>query len=300
MKKRFDRDRRSVLTLLGASVLAEVLDPVFAMAQSLAEPLKLPLHIDTLCGHIGVSVRSVEASALFYSKLFGGDKVTGEKTPFLRYMINLGGGEKLGEGGGVAIGKLGTLGSQGKTVPLIDHYCLNARPFDEAAWKARLKIEGLAYIAQGVFLDPDGVAVQIAGGQGGESLAAGKIEVMAPLFSGEPLVQPLGYEHIMVHVAKLKASVAFHEKMFGLVSVEKSAGAVYFSDGKTRLGLRQVAAGEVPNIHHYAVKVKAFNRTKLVRELGALGATVQPHSEGSRHAIRVQDPEGLILELWPV
>jgi catechol 2,3-dioxygenase-like lactoylglutathione lyase family enzyme len=291
--------RRAVLALLGGSAITGALRPVFALAATGVAPLTLPLHLEVLCGHIGVSVRDVAASALFYSRLFGGDNVTGEKLPFLRYMINLGGGENLGEGGGVAIGKLGTLGSQGKTSPLIDHFCLNARSFDEAAWRTRLKLEGLAYIAQGVFIDPDGIAIQIAGGQGGENLAAGAIETMAPLFTGEPLLRPLGFEHIMVQVSNLRRSMAFYERLFGLSPQSTKYGLTYFSDGKTRLGLQQAAAGAVPAIHHYAVKVKAFDKVQLRRQLVALGATVLPHTDGSRHSLRLADPEGLVVELWP-
>ena len=262
--------------------------------------MALPLKIQTLCGHIGVSVPDVTRSALFYSNVFGGDNVTGEKKPFLRYMINLSGsGVKLGEGGGVAIGKLGTLGSVGQTRPLIDHYCLNAEPFDNAAWQARLAAEGLKSVGHGVFIDIDGIAVQIAGGEGGEALAAGEIEVMEPLYTGEPLIRPKGYEHIMLHVVDVEKSAAFYSKMFGLTNAKRESGIVWFSDGATRLALKQVGANEKPNIHHYAVRVPAFDRAKIASGLTALGAKVQAVEE-SRHAIRFADPDGLVVELWPV
>jgi catechol 2,3-dioxygenase-like lactoylglutathione lyase family enzyme len=270
------------------------------MAEDRAQsPLPLPLKIKTICGHCGVSVPDVNKAALFYSKLFGGDNVTGEKEPSLRYMINLSGnGVKLGEGGGVAIGRLGTLGSVGRTSSLIDHFCLNAERFDDQQWQARLKAESLTSVGHGVFLDIDKIPVQIAGGEGGENLAAGKIETMDALYTGEPIVRPRGYEHIMLHVSHLEQSAAFYHKMFGLTEQPKTSDVLYFSDGTTRLGLTQTAAGEKPNIHHYAVKVPPFDRSKVERGLTALGATVQA-SEESKHAIRFSDPNGLIVELWP-
>jgi catechol 2,3-dioxygenase-like lactoylglutathione lyase family enzyme len=293
--------RRSALVMVGALTLM----PAWAgraRAENPVEvtPLPLPLRIKTICGHCGVSVPDVTRAALFYSKLFGGDTVTGEKQPFLRYMINLSGdGVKLGEGGGVAIGKLGTLGSVGQTKALIDHFCLNAERFDDVPWQARLKAEGLTSVGHGVFLDIDKIAVQISGGEGGENLAAGKVETMEALYTGEPLVRPGGYEHIMLHVSNVEQSVAFYRKMFGLTESKRTSGVTYFSDGATRLALRQTAPNEKPNIHHYAVKVPAFDRARMTRGLAALGATVQPAAEESKHAIRFADPDGLIVELWP-
>jgi catechol 2,3-dioxygenase-like lactoylglutathione lyase family enzyme len=100
-------------------------------------------------------------------------------------------------------------------------------------------------------------------------------------------------------VSNLRRSVAFYEKMFGLSPERTQSGLVYFTDGKTRLGLQQAAADAAPAIHHYAVKVKPFDKVKLSRQLRALGATVLPHADGSRLSIRVADPEGLIVEMWP-
>lgn len=299
MKLQDQITRRSTLAALGLT-LAPVFRGVASEQEApAAKPLDLPLKIKTICGHCGVSVPDVTKSALFYSKLFGGANVTGEKQPFLRYMINLGGNVELGGGGGVAIGKLGTLGGAGQTKPLIDHFCFNAEPFDDAAWRSRLKTEGLVYHAQGVFTALDNIAVQISGAQGGESLAAGKIERMDSLYTGEPLVKPGGFDHIMLHVSDLEQSTGFYKKMFGLHEAERRSGIVYFTDGATRLALKQVATGETPNIHHYAVKVPKLDHPKVTSGLTALGATLLPASDESKSAIRFADPDGLVVELWP-
>src|SRR5271169_4803943 len=141
--------RRSVLAALGLALTPGIHGALWADDDTAAKPLALPLKIKTICGHCGVSVPDVTKSALFYSKVFGGENVSGEKQPSLRYMINLGNNAALGGGGGVAIGKLGTLGGQGQTKSLIDHFCLNAEPFDDNAWQARLKAEGLVYYGHG-------------------------------------------------------------------------------------------------------------------------------------------------------
>lgn len=295
--------RRSMLGALGSSLALPIAMPrmTFASGDTGVQPMDLPLPLDTICGHAAISVRDVTESARFYSKVFGGENVSGEREPFLRYMINLNPGKpQLGEGGGVAIGKLGTLGSQGKTVPLIDHFCFNAKPFPEAAWKARLREEGLTYIAQGVFADIDGILVQIAGATGGESLAAGEIERMEPLYVGAPLVLPMGFEHITLHVGDLERSVAFYRRMFELGEPDRRDGTVYFSDGRTRLGLKQAYAGEAPNIHHYAVKVRPFDKPKLIDGLSALGAEILPVDDEQREIVRFADPDRLIVELWSV
>ncbi len=292
--------RRSALAAMGMALASVLRGSAWAQIETAAKPLDLPLKIKTICGHCGVSVPDVTKSALFYSKLFGGANVTGEKQPSLRYMINLGNSAELGGGGGVAIGKLGTLGGQGQTKSLIDHFCLNAEPFDDNAWQARLKAEGLMYYGHGVFADIDKIFVQISGAQGGESLAAGQIEHMDSLYTGEPLVHPGGFEHIMLHVSNVDRSVAFYQKMFGLKESGRRSGVVYFSDGETGLALKQTAGDEKPNIHHYAVKVPKLDRSKVTNGLTALGATLLPADDESKHAIRFADPDGLIVELWPV
>jgi len=87
--------------------------------------------------------------------------------------------------------------------------------------------------------------------------------------------------------------------MFGLQESERRSSIVYFTDGQTRLAMKQVAGGEKPNINHYAVKVPTLDHSKVTSGLPALGATLLPASEESKNAIRFADPDGLIVELWP-
>ena len=298
---RRDMTRRLALRLFGLGAGSLVALPAWAQevqAAASAEPLALPLVLQRICGHVGISVPDVEKSALFYSRLFGGENVNGEKSPSLRYFIT------LGNGGSMAIGKLGTLGSQGKTVPLIDHYCVGARPFNDAAWRARLKLEGLTYIAQGVFASPDGIFVQVEGGQGGESLSVGAVGRLPTLYGGAPLVHSDGYDHIRLHVPDLEKSIAFYGHIFGLKLAERRAGVAYLVNDRmsdpTRLALKQCAAGEAPNIHHVAVRVPKFDRSKMSASLQTLGAKILPAPEQPERILRFADPDGIIVEFWPV
>ncbi|HEV7715751.1 MAG TPA: VOC family protein, partial [Steroidobacteraceae bacterium] len=231
-----------------------------------------------------------------YSRLVGGSNVNGEKEPFLRYFITL--NPASGQPGDVAIGKLGTLGSVGKTTPFIDHFCVGAASFDDAAWRARLKQEGLTYIAQGVFIDSEGIAIQVAGGEGGESLSAGTISHMESLYTGEPLLHTAGYDHVMLRVKDVEKTGAFYKKMFGLPVVAREGGVAWVSDGKLRLALRKIAAGEQPGIEHYAVKTAPFDRVALTKELVAMGASVGSF-DAARNVFRFADPDGIKVELWP-
>ncbi len=265
--------------------------PGAAPAGSPAAPMDLPLKLTGLIGHIGVSVRDVIQSATFYSKLVGGNNVNGEKQPFLRYFMNL-------NPGSVAIGKLGTLGSVGQTKPLIDHFCVTAAPFNDAAWRARLKAEGLMYIAQGVFLDIDNIPIQVSGGEGGESLSAGTVTKLDSLYTGEPLIKTHGYEHVMLRVRDLDKTAAFWKKTFGFPASARNKEELWISDGMVRLGFRTLQAGEQPGIEHYALRTDAFNGAALGKELVKMGATAGAYDK-KKQVYSFEDPDGLKVQLWP-
>ena len=287
--------RRTILTGLGILAATPLLGgPARAQAPAasgaVAAPMTLPLKLTSLIGHIGVSVRDVLQSATFYSKLVGGDNVNGEKQPFLRYFMNL-------NPGSVAIGKLGTLGSVGQTKPLIDHFCVTAAPFDDAAWRARLKAEGLTYVAQGVFLDIDNIAIQVAGGEGGESLSTGTVTRLDSLYTGEPLIRTHGYDHVLLRVRDLDKTAAFWKKVFGFSPSARDSEELWISDGSVRLGFRTIKGGEQPGIEHYALKVAPFDRVALGKELVKLGATSGTF-DSKRNVLSFDDPDGLKVQLW--
>jgi catechol 2,3-dioxygenase-like lactoylglutathione lyase family enzyme len=283
---------------------AVVAGPMHAAAAQLPQsvlsvmqaPLALPLRLSSLINHTGISVPDVTASALFYSKLFGGDKVGGELVPMpagqppsTRYFL-------LGDDANVAIGLLGTLGSAGQTSPLIDHIAVTAVDHDAQAWRARLKAENLRYVASEVFLDQDNIPIQVAGGHGGEPLtAAGATPAKLPvLYSGKPLVESLGFDHIMLRVPDVAAKVAFWQRLFGIEKMERRNGVVWLSDGKHRLGFRMVAAGENPGYDYQAFRIGKTPRGQLEKGLVALGAKIAKRQpQDARNTVRFFGPDGI-------
>jgi catechol 2,3-dioxygenase-like lactoylglutathione lyase family enzyme len=260
------------------------------------QPLALPLRLTSLINHTGISVPDVTASALFYSRLFGGDKVGGElvpmpngQAPSTRYFLFV-------DDANVAIGLLGTLGSAGQTKPLIDHIAVTAVEHDSKAWRARLQSEKLQYIASEVFLDNDGIPIQVAGGAGGEPLtAAGATPAKLPiLYDGKPMTRCLGFDHIMLRVADVEAKVAFWRRLFGTYVVERRDGVVWLSDGKRRLGFRPLAKDEQPGYDYQAFRIEKMDRTELVTGLRTLGATIQsPQPQDAPNSVRFTGPDGI-------
>lgn len=262
-------------------------------ATSPVAPMSLPLELARLYHHTGISVPDVEAAGTFYSRLFGGDNVNGEREPFVRYFIKLNPGE-------VAIGKLGTLGSTGKTEPLIDHICVDAKPFNDAAWRARLAAENLPYIASGVFLGIDNIPIQVAGAEDGESLSAGEVTAMPSLYDGQALVDPQGFDHIVMAVSDVAAASAFWQRIFGLDEIGMNGGVLWLGiGGAARLGLRVAHEGEDYGAVYQAVRA-VYDPAAIRAELGGLGAQIKdslPYDPAD--GVRFIGPDGIETALVP-
>ena len=306
--------RRRLIQSLGLLTAA----PWLAHAEPAAEArppaarLDLPLHLTQLINHIGTSVPDVRRSATFYSHLFQGGRLLGQEKPALRYEINF-------HPGSVSIGPLAT-GTAAQTHPYIDHFCVVARPFDAAAWRARLDEEKLRNFAGGSFVVIGGISVQLFGGRaeppagsGGASrtagtsaaapkkppAAAGGFSPMPPLYSGEPLVTPHGFEHLTLHVADLDVSAALFTKLFGLAPRTPSPGTRLIELANTRIELRETGSGERPTIKTFAIRVQAFDPGRIREALEGLGATPAPiEKTAGRTILRFADPDGIECELW--
>lgn len=283
--------RRSAVGGLAALAATPWMSPRAVAQPAETAALDLPLAIESLINHIGVSVPDVIASATFHGRLFGGSTPRGERAPFLRYFINL-------NPGSVALGPIGTFPASSLMVPHIDHYCVSAAPFDAVAWQRRLEAEDLAYLGQGVFADPDGIAIQVAGGQGGESLAAGSITALEPLYTGPPLVVPRGFDHLVLRVSNLDATAAFHERIFGFEVSDRDSGRIWISDGNLRLAFRATRDGEVPGIASYAVRTEPFDADEVSDRIAAMGGEAGP-ADDDGDVLRVFDLDGIEIELRP-
>lgn len=256
--------------------------------------MDLPLQLAGLYHHTGISVPDVVAAATFYSRLFGGNNVEGEQEPFLRYFINLNPGR-------VAIGLLGTLGSTGKTEPLIDHICVDAVPYDDPAWRARLAQEDYEYVNLGVFMGIDDIPIQVAGGEGGESMSAGEVTEMPVLYDGPALVTTQGFDHVMMLVSDVGAASDFWQRMFGLERISNDGSVAWLNlGGASRIGLRQAQGGEEFGAAYQAVRAQ-YDPATIGPALIDMGAQILPNLDfDPADGVRFIGPDGIETALVPV
>jgi hypothetical protein len=176
----------------------------------------------------------------------------------------------------------------------IDHYCTLVRGYDRERMNSTLEAKGIKAVARGVVPDPDGIGLQliaVPGGPGPTAVAGGRlVEVM-------PLVRPVGFDSILLKVADVHRSSDFYSHFFNTARAPEQ-GQVAFAAADTRIVLRPLAAGENPGVDRYAMRVKSFDRAKVVKGLAALGAT--PEHKGPAGVVRFRDPNGLGVELKAV
>jgi outer membrane protein assembly factor BamD len=72
-------------------------------------------------------------------------------------------------------------------------------------------------------------------------------------------------------------------------------GYIWFTAARTRLGLEKVAAGQMPHINRFGIRVAAFDRQAVTRKLGAIGVTVLPST--GKNLLRFRDSDGIAVEL---
>jgi catechol 2,3-dioxygenase-like lactoylglutathione lyase family enzyme len=161
-------------------------------------------------------------------------------------------------------------------------------------------VEGLTYHSQGVFTDQDGIAIQVRGAQGGESLSAGAVVKLPPLYTGKPLVSAEGFDHVIVRVPDVEKTGALYEKLFG-VTPQRRGSRVILSDGSTFLGLQKLQSGEKPGYESCGLKVRRFERDAVARGLTQLNAKVLAAEAGDTdRVLRFSDPDGIKVALIDV
>ena len=266
--------RRAVLGVLAA------IGPAVMHSVRAAEELQgneLPLHTTGL-EHIGMVVPDVEKTARFYSSVFNPD-LQKEKDSPLRYYVMTGTGY-------MAIGSRANV-SEAR----IDHYCTLVRGYDRDRMNATLAEKGMPAASRGVVPDPDGIGLQliaVPGGPGPTAVGGGR------LVEAVPLVQPVGFDSILLRVADIKRSADFYSHFFNTVRAA-ATGQIAFAAADTRIILRAVANGESPGVERFTMRVAAFDRAKVLKSLAALGAS--PEEKGRAGIVRFRDPNGLGVEL---
>jgi len=270
--------RRAVLAAAIAAGPAMVL-----AKRAFAEALKgdeLPL-VTTGLEHIGMVVPDVEAATRFYSSVFNPD-LQKEKEGPPRYYVMLGAGY-------IAIGS-----RSGVTDSKIDHYCTLVRGYNRELMTRTLAEKGLPSATRGVVPDPDGIGLQLIatpGGPGPTAVPGGR------LVEVEPLVHPIGMDNIVLKVADLARSADFYGHFFPQAK-PPAKDQLAFKAADTFIILRANAAGEVPGVASYSVRVAKFDHAKLASGLIKLGAT--PESKTRAGIVHFRDPNGLAVELKAV
>jgi catechol 2,3-dioxygenase-like lactoylglutathione lyase family enzyme len=264
-----DHSRRQTLKWLGAGAAG-------LLAADAAEAAPLPLDTTGL-EHIGFTVPDPEATAKFYGRVFD-PQLFQEKDPPPRFYVRF----------GIAYAAFG--GSAG-VMPKIDHFCALVKDYKAQEMRKAVEEAGIAMGTGpvGMPTDADGLRLQLLGVPGGLA------KTIIPAYrvnQDDAAVQPIGLDHILLHVSDLERSVAHYRKFFGMeASRTKNPARVWFGVAKTRLGLEQVVAGEAPSVHHICVRVARI----IPDRLKAVGVEILPAND--EKLLRFRDPNGLLMEL---
>jgi catechol 2,3-dioxygenase-like lactoylglutathione lyase family enzyme len=239
---------------------------------------ELPLRTSGL-EHLGLTVPDVEKSANIYGRIFDPDLYK-EKDPPLRCYVKLGVGY-------VAIGGNATAPAK------IDHVCALVQDYKPDEMRKSVEEAGLTAGRVGMVADPDGFRLQLLGVPGGlakTTVPAGRV------IEGPGIVQPVGFDHMVLVVADLDATAAFYRKFFGMeASRTKNPDRVWFNVANTRLGLEAASGGNQPGVDHFCVKVMGLDRKSTPEQLKKVGVEIVPSNDEG--LLRFRDPNGIVVEL---
>ena len=261
--------RRQLVMWLGAGAAS-------LLAADATQAAPLPLDTTGL-EHIGFTVPDPEATAKFYGRIFD-PQLFQEKDPPPRFYVRFG-------------TAYAAFGGSAAVTPKIDHFCALVKDYKPQEMRKVVEEAGIAMGTGplGMPTDADGLRLQLLGVPGGLA------KTIIPAYrvnQDDAAVQPIGLDHIMLHVSDLERSVAHYRKFFGMeASRTKHPERVWFGAAKTRLGLEQVAAGEVPSVHHICVRVARV----IPARLKAVGVEILPAND--EKLLRFRDPNGLLTEL---
>lgn len=261
--------RRQALGLLGASALG------VREAAAAGSPALQFSGLD----HIEFWVSDVEKSAAFYARVFG-NTVLKNRTTQRRYI-------RAG---------WGFLAMDRGTEIRVDHFCVGIAGFQIASLHSYLDSIGMTYkdypSGRDLYVaDPDGTRLQLGAADSWSGLPGAPEAVPA---GGGPVIQPIGFDHILLNVSDSEKSAAFYEKIFGPVT-QRNNNRTWFQAGKTRIGLLQTPSGQRPGVNHFCVSAAAFDYDAVAKKLNEAGAKVEaPEIAG---APEFRDPDGYLIQV---
>ena len=262
--------RREVLAMMAA-----------APAALAAQGSQLPLRTSGL-EHLGFTVPDPQKSAAFYGRIFD-PQIFQEMSPPLRYYCRLGIGY-------VAFGGNATAAAR------IDHFCATVEGYRLEEMRAELASQGIRSDGLEGFnalTDPDGIRMQFMGTPGG---LLPTIIASTRVTQDDAICEAVGLDHVVVQVPDLEKSAEFLPQVFRTETArDRNPERIWFTASRTRLGLEKVAAGQMPHIDRFGIRVAAFNRQAVTRKLDAAGVMVLP-SIGD-NLLRFRDADGFTVEL---
>ena len=266
--------RREALALLAAA-------PAAVSAQGASS--QLPLKTSGL-EHVGFTVADPQKSAAFYGRIFD-PQIFQEMMPPLRYYCRLGIGY-------VAFGPNANASAPAR----IDHFCATIENYRLDDLRAELKPQGITLQGAASFnavTDPDGIRMQFM------ATPAGLLPTIIPstrVTQDDAICEAVGLDHVVLQVPDLARSAAFYGRFFGTETArERTPERIWFTAARTRLGLEKTAAGQMPHVDRFGIRVAAFNRTAIARKLEAIGVTVLPST--GNDLLRFRDADGFVVEL---
>jgi catechol 2,3-dioxygenase-like lactoylglutathione lyase family enzyme len=262
--------RRELLALMAA-----------APAVLAADASQLPLRTSGL-EHVGFTVPDPQKSAAFYGRIFD-PQIFQEMSPPLRYYCRLG------------IGYVAFGGNAGAPARL-DHFCATIEDYRLDDMRAELTPQGIKLTGTAGYnsvTDPDGIRMQFMATPGG---LLPTIIASTRVTQDDAICEAVGLDHVVLRVPDLEKSAAFYRRFFGMESArDRAPERLWFTAARTRLGIEKAAAGEMPHIERFGIRVAAFDRKAVVRKLGAIGVDVLP-SSGER-SLSFRDADGIAVEL---
>lgn len=263
----------------------EVLAAVAAAPAALAaQGSQLPLRTSGL-EHVGFAVPDPQRSAAFYGRIFD-PQIFQEMSPPLRYYCRLG------------IGYV-SFGGNTTAPPRMDHFCATVEGYRLEDMRAELETQGITLRGSAAYNsvpDPDGIRMQFMATPGG---LLPTIIPSTRVTQDDAICEAVGLDHVVLRVSDLEKSAVFYRKFFGRETArDRNPERVWFTAARTRLGLEQVAAGDMPRIDRFRVRVAGFDRQAVTRKLGAIGVAVLPSTDAKLLGFR--DADGFAVELWGV
>jgi len=241
---------------------------------------QLPLRTSGL-EHVGFTVPEPQKSAAFYGRIFD-PQIFQEMSPPLRYYCRLGIGY-------VAFGST-------NAAPRMDHFCATVEDYRLEDLRAELAAQGIKLTGAPGFnavTDADGIRTQFMATPGG---LLPTIIASTRVTQDDAICEAVGLDHVVIHVPDLERSAEFYRKFFGKeTGRDRNPERLWFTAARTRLGLEKVAAGQMPHINRFGIRVAAFDRQAVSRKLAAIGVTVLPST--GENLLRFRDADGFTVEL---